>query len=86
LFWLPSLIREANLRRQLGPTPPALVATATAEAAQASGTGPAGPLWLLAGDTRRRELAELPTTAAGPTARRFPLNLDALADQPEEAA
>jgi hypothetical protein len=44
LFWLPSLLREANLHRRLGPASPVPVATATAEAAQATGTGPR--LWL----------------------------------------
>lgn len=65
LFWLPSLVREANLRRLLGPAPPVPVATATAEAADASGAGPAGTLWLLAGDSRRRRLSELPSQATG---------------------
>ena len=65
LFWLPSLRREANLHRQLGPAPLIPVATATAQAAPGAGDGPAGPLWLLAGDTQRRRLAQLPAPAAG---------------------
>lgn len=82
LFWLPSLIREANLRRLLGPSPLVPVATASAEAAHASGTGPADALWLLAGDSHRRRLAELPSQAAGPAISRL-----CLADaHPEEAA
>jgi hypothetical protein len=63
LFWLPSLIREANLRRLLGPSPVVPVATATAEAAHAAGASPADAIWLLAGENTRRRLAELPSRA-----------------------
>jgi hypothetical protein len=65
LFWLPSAIRETNLRRQLGTTPAVHVATASAEVARAASASPAGQIWLIAGDSKRRTLAELPVPAAG---------------------
>jgi Replication-relaxation len=83
LFWLPSAIREANLRRQLGPAPPVQVATASADAARAADASPAGQVWLRAGDNRRRKLAELPAPAAG---RADPQLLTGLVQRRKEAA
>ncbi|WP_395107469.1 replication-relaxation family protein [Actinomadura sp. SCN-SB] len=59
LFWLPSVRREINLRRQLG-TPEIPVATAVQTASSAS---PADSVWLPAGHTGpRRRLIELADT------------------------
>lgn len=60
LFWLPTLARETHLHGRLAHHPsPILVATATREAATATGTSPAGPVWLIPGHTRRRRLLDL---------------------------
>ena len=60
LFWLPNPTREANLHRRLTSTPPSGIPVATA-VADPAGPGPAGPVWRLAGNGRRRlRLAELP--------------------------
>ena len=65
LFWLPNPTREANLHRRLtGAAPGVTVATAVADPA---GPGPAGPVWRLAGNGRRRlRLAELPSHPGRP--------------------
>lgn len=64
LFWLPSTRRETNLRALLG-TPPVPVATAVHTPANDPDDGPAGPVWLPAGqDGPRRRLADLATTPA----------------------
>lgn len=59
LFWLPTSARETNLHKRLnGSARGLLVATAARDAAE---TGPAGPVWRLAGNGRRRlRLSELP--------------------------
>jgi hypothetical protein len=75
LFWLPTLAREANLHahfaRHLLPSPAPVVATATREHADATGLGPAGPVWLPLGDTTRHRLIDLggglPVAADGDT-------------------
>jgi hypothetical protein len=60
LFWLPTTAREANFHRRLnGAARGLIVATAAWDAA--AGHGPAGPVWKVAGNGRRRlRLAELP--------------------------
>jgi len=61
LFWLPSITVETNLHRHLaGRTNGVTVATAARDHA-AGHDGPAGPVWKLVGNGRRRlHLAELP--------------------------
>jgi len=63
LFWLPSLAREANLHAHLAhrplPSPAPVVATATRQHADATGLGPAGPVWLSLGHTTRYRLIDL---------------------------
>jgi Replication-relaxation len=61
LFWLPTAAIETNLRRHLaGRTGGVLVATASRANAADHG-GPAGPVWHVIGNGRRRlRLAELP--------------------------
>ncbi|MGI5206180.1 replication-relaxation family protein [Spirillospora sp. CA-108201] len=59
LFWLPNARREANLRALLA-TPPVPVATAVHTPTDAATVGPAGPVWLPAGqDGPRRRLTDL---------------------------
>jgi hypothetical protein len=60
LFWLPTTARETNFHRRLdGAARGLIVATAARDAAV--GHGPAGPVWKVAGNGRRRlRLAELP--------------------------
>jgi hypothetical protein len=63
LFWLPTSTRETNLHRKLAALGPlgVDVATTTADRAAAVDDGPAGAVWKLAGNGRRRlTLAELP--------------------------
>lgn len=63
LFWLPNTRRETHLRALLG-TPPVPVATAVHTPADATTGGPAGPVWLPAGqDGPRRRLTDLATSA-----------------------
>jgi len=61
LFWLPSTTIETNLHRHLaGGTSGVVVATAARDHAADHG-GPAGPVWKVVGNGRRRlRLAELP--------------------------
>ena len=93
LFWLPSARREAGLRallastargdpgaRPAGPVPGVPVATTTPEAA-AGGTGPAGPVWLPAGQPGPRLRL---TRAAG--TRPAPLPAATAAQQADAAA
>lgn len=68
LFWLPTAGREANLLARLNSTP-LHGAVATANRQYADATGPAGPVWTVAGNRPGRvRLAELPTApdVAGP--------------------
>ncbi|TDD87370.1 hypothetical protein E1293_08165 [Actinomadura darangshiensis] len=71
LFWLPNARREAHLRALLG-TPPVPIATAVHTPADTTTGGPAGPVWLPAGqDAPRRRLSDLamaspPTSGPGP--------------------
>ena len=60
LFWLPTTARESNLHKRLdGSARGMLVATAARDAAAEH--GPAGPVWRLVGNGRRRlRLSELP--------------------------
>ena len=62
LFWLPTTARETNLHRRLnGAARGLIVATAARDRRSAAGHGPAGPVWKVAGNGRRRlRLAELP--------------------------
>jgi hypothetical protein len=68
LFWLPTTARETNLHRRLnGAARGLIVATAARDAA--AGHGPAGPVWRVAGNGRRRlRLAELPCQLGEPGA------------------
>ncbi|MDG4764491.1 replication-relaxation family protein [Solwaraspora sp. WMMD406] len=62
LFWLPTAVREANLRahfRRSGVPDGVTVATAAADHAATSG-GPAGPVWRIVGHPDRVRLAGLP--------------------------
>jgi hypothetical protein len=60
LFWLPTTARENNLHRRLGGAARGLV-VATAARDTAAEHGPAGPVWKVVGNGRRRlRLAELP--------------------------
>jgi hypothetical protein len=59
LFWLPTTAREANLHRRLNGSARGLV-VATAARDAAAEHGPAGPVWRLVGNGRRRlRLSEL---------------------------
>lgn len=60
LFWLPSAVRETNLHKRLNGSARGLV-VATASRDAAAEHGPAGPVWRLVGNGRRRlRLSELP--------------------------
>jgi hypothetical protein len=60
LFWLPTTARETNFHRRLNGAARGLI-VATATRAAAVEYGPAGPVWKVAGNGRRRlRLAELP--------------------------
>lgn len=68
LFWLPTSVREANLHRRLSMMGAlgVVVATASRDRAAAVDGGPAGAVWKLAGNGRRRlGLAELPSRSEG---------------------
>lgn len=68
LFWLPTTAREANFHRRLGGAARGLI-VATAARDAAAGHGPAGPVWMPAGNGRRRlRLAELPCRIGEPSA------------------
>jgi hypothetical protein len=68
LFWLPTAAREANFHRRLGGAAHGLI-VATAARDAAAGHGPAGPVWKVAGNGRRRlRLAELPCRLGQPGA------------------
>ncbi len=67
LFWLPTTARETNLHKRLSGMAPLGVTVATANREQAAETGPAGPVWKVAGNGRRRlHLAELPSQPGQP--------------------
>ncbi|GAA0911492.1 replication-relaxation family protein [Virgisporangium aurantiacum] len=60
LFWLPTTARETNFHRRLNGAARGLI-VATATRAGSAGHGPAGPMWKVAGNGRRRvRLSELP--------------------------
>ena len=60
LFWLPTTAREAHLHAALRDRPPSVsVATATRQHADATGAGPAGPVWLVPGQAGRHRLIDL---------------------------
>jgi hypothetical protein len=67
LFWLPTIARETHLHAWLDHhRSPVVVATATREAVTATGTSPAGPVWLIPGHASRLPLVDLmPHLAAG---------------------
>lgn len=62
LFWLPGAARETHFHRRLnGAARGLIVATAARADAAAAGHGPAGPVWTVAGNGRRRlRLSDLP--------------------------
>ena len=67
LFWLPSTARETNLHKRLNGMAPLGVTVATATREHATNLGPAGPVWKVAGNGRRRlHLAELPSHPGQP--------------------
>ncbi len=65
LFYLPTRAREQNLHRRLSEHLDPGVTVATAARDSLIGTGPAGPVWRLYGNGRRRlRLAEIPAPHA----------------------
>ena len=68
LFWLPSTLRETHLHKRLNGSARGLV-VATAARDAAAEHGPAGPVWRLVGNGRRRlRLSELPCQMGQPGA------------------
>jgi hypothetical protein len=68
LFWLPTTARETNFHRRLNGAARGLV-VATAARDTAAEHGPAGPVWKVAGNGRRRlRLAEMPCRIGQPGA------------------
>ncbi|MET8149123.1 replication-relaxation family protein [Actinoplanes sp. NPDC049668] len=83
LFWLPTAARETNFHRRVNGSARGLI-VATASRDTAAAHGPAGPVWKVAGNGRRRlRLAELPGRLGKPgpyhpgpaTAEQDPLHL-----------
>ncbi len=90
LFWLPSTTIETHLHQHLAAAPKATRGLVVATAARDRAAGPAGPVWRIVGNGRRRlRLSELPdrlTPGGGynpgpPTAQQDPLYL--LRDHPD---
>ncbi len=66
LFWLPTTVRETHLHKHLAATAPG-VTVATAARDTAAAHSPAGPVWRLLGNGRRRlHLADLPSPPGQP--------------------
>ncbi len=76
LFVLPSPVREAHFHQRLvetGAGAGLTIATTNTDAMPARSHGPAGPVWRIAGNGRRRHtLAELPAAPLGPDGPHHP--------------